>query len=152
MREHVDYIVGLLRHLGVHDADVDDVTMSMFYKVWSKIETYDPDRPPRPWLSAYAVRFASDYRGLARHRRERPLDDNVVLTGSLESSIEARDTLRARLDAIGNPGAREVFVLHYIAGFTLAEVAKMLDRPEGTVAAQVSRAMTKFREEEPPCR
>ena len=42
----------------------------MFVEVFRNLHRYDPARPLRPWLFAFAFRFASDYRRLARHRVE----------------------------------------------------------------------------------
>ena len=67
---HYDYVWISLRRLGVQDRDREDITNEVFFRVHSKLDTYDPARPVRPWLFAFAVRAASDYRKLARHRRE----------------------------------------------------------------------------------
>src|SRR5579862_3107363 len=60
----------LLRRLGVAERDRDDVTSEVFFRVHERFHTYDASRPIRPWLFAFAVRAASDYRRLARHKRE----------------------------------------------------------------------------------
>src|SRR5579862_3687219 len=65
-----DYVWASLRRLGVHDRDLEDVAQDVFVQVHKRLPNYDPSRPIRPWLFAFAVRCASDWRRLARHRVE----------------------------------------------------------------------------------
>jgi RNA polymerase sigma-70 factor (ECF subfamily) len=62
------FVWGSLRRLGVQVRDVEDVAQEVFVQVYRKLDRFDPDRPIRPWLFGFAVRAASDYRKLARHR------------------------------------------------------------------------------------
>src|SRR5215472_17365750 len=65
-----DYVWTSLRRLGVHDRDLEDVAQEVFVHVHRRLDDYDPGRPLRPWLFAFAFRCASDWRRLARHRVE----------------------------------------------------------------------------------
>ena len=64
------YVWNALRKLGVHPSDLEDVAHEVFVVVHRHLGDYDPTRPLRPWLFGICVRVASDYRRLARHRRE----------------------------------------------------------------------------------
>ena len=64
------YVWTSLRRLGVPPRDLEDITHDVFVEVFRNLDRYDPTRPLRPWLFAFAFRFASDYRRLARHRVE----------------------------------------------------------------------------------
>src|SRR5262249_14351656 len=64
------YVWTALRRLGVAARDLEDVTHDVFVEVFRNFARYDPARPVRPWLFAFAFRFASDYRRLVRHRVE----------------------------------------------------------------------------------
>src|SRR5262245_45054218 len=66
----LDYVFATLRRLGVPPRDLEDVAHEVFLRVHQRWNEYDPSRPLRPWLFAFALRLASDYRRLARHRRE----------------------------------------------------------------------------------
>ena len=68
--EELGFVWGSLRRLGIHERDVEDVTQEVFVRVYKKLDAYDRSRPMRPWLFAFAVHAASDYRRLARHRVE----------------------------------------------------------------------------------
>ena len=64
----------VLRRLGVHPNDVEDVGHDVFIVVHRHLASYDPSRPLRPWLFGICVRTVADHRRLARHRREVPCD------------------------------------------------------------------------------
>jgi RNA polymerase sigma-70 factor (ECF subfamily) len=70
--ESFDYVWLSLRRLGVHDRDLEDVAQEVFVQVYRRFDDYDPSRPVRPWLFAFALRCASDWRRLARHREVGP--------------------------------------------------------------------------------
>src|SRR6185437_13908682 len=63
----LDYVFATLRRLGVAPRDLEDVTHEVFLRVHARWDEYDPARPVRPWIFAFAFRLASDYRRLARH-------------------------------------------------------------------------------------
>lgn len=65
-----DYVWLSLRRLGVHPRDLPDVAQEVFVQVYRRFDDYDASRPIRPWLFAFSVRCASDWRRLARHRVE----------------------------------------------------------------------------------
>src|SRR3954469_6940209 len=64
------YVWTSLRRLGVQPRDLEDVAHELFLAVLQRLPTADTSRPMRPWLFAFAVRFASDYRRLARHKTD----------------------------------------------------------------------------------
>src|SRR5260221_6601240 len=80
-RAELPYVWGSLRRLGVDARDAEDVTHDVFVQVYKKLDVYDPKRPLRPWLFAFAFRAASDYRRLARNRD--------VLTDDVEAESQA---------------------------------------------------------------
>jgi len=76
--EHFDYVYRSLRRLGVQERDLEDVTHDVFLEVHAAWSRFDRTRPPKPWLFAFAFRFASDYRRLARHRNVPTADMDLV--------------------------------------------------------------------------
>lgn len=141
---HYDYVWTSLRRLGVPDRDREDVTNELFVRVHQRLDTFDASRPARPWLFAFAVRFASDYRKLARHRVERlegsdagpeaashglPADEALVIEERRRLVIAALD----RLDM----DKRAVVVLHDLDETPIPEVARALGIPEGTAYSRL---------------
>jgi len=130
-----------LRRLGVRPADLEDVTHDVFLSVYRKLDVYDPSRPVRPWLFAFAYRAASDYRRLARHREE-PTDDvpereavaargDDMLEQKEESALVHAALARVDLDR------RAVLVAHEIDGTPMKDVAVALGIPLNTAYSRL---------------
>lgn len=141
--EHHDYVWRSLRRLGVQTADLEDVTHDVFLAVHQKLASYDPARPIRPWLFAFAVRFASDYRKLARHKREAPSEDEPHATDptaeDLVAANEQRQLLHRALDALSLE-VRAVLVLYEIDGTPMKEIAEALAIPLNTAYSRLRLA------------
>ena len=137
------YVCRALRRLGILDSDLKDVAQELFVTVHERLGEFDRSRPLRPWLFAFAVRYASNYRRLARNRSLDPVRDSQLATDG-SSRIEARDlVLRAlgRLDF----DRRTVVVLHDLEGFDAPEIARLLGIPVNTVYSRIRRARADFR-------
>lgn len=144
------YVFHTLRRLGVRDADLEDLTHDVFVTVYRSLPEYDPKRPLRPWLFGMAYRFASDYRRLARHRREVVDDRRIEPVDASPSADERLATEQARrlvidaLDAV-DLDRRAVLVLHDIDGHTMPEIAQALAIPVNTAYSRLRLAREQFR-------
>jgi RNA polymerase sigma-70 factor (ECF subfamily) len=142
------YVWRAVRRLGVREADLEDVTQEVFLRVHRALPDYDPARPIRPWLFAFAARVASDYRKLARHRVEvmgvaiEPLDP-AARPEELVLRREALDTAARAIDAI-DFDQREVFLLHEIDGYSIVDVAAALGIPSNTAYSRLRLARESF--------
>lgn len=140
------YVMRTLRRLGVAEADVEDVTHDVFLAVNGALATFDATRPVRPWLFAFALRFASNYR---RRRREdlEPFTENVRDAAPLADEgiarAEERELVLAALDRLPLE-RRAVFVMHEIDGVPIVEAARILDIPEGTAHSRLAKARAEF--------
>jgi RNA polymerase sigma-70 factor, ECF subfamily len=141
------YVWTSLRRLGVPARDLEDVTHDVFVEVFRNLRRYDPARPLRPWLFAFAFRFASDYRRLARHRVEvyeepvgrssdPPADDLVA-------SRELRALIAKALDSV-DLARRGVFILHELDARPMAEIAETLGIPLNTAYSRLRVAREEF--------
>ncbi len=133
--EHYDYVWSSLRRLGVQERDLEDLTHDVFLQVHAKLEDYDASRPIRPWLFAFALRFASDYRKLARHKTELrgDLEETGAPTGtpSAEDAVAQKESARllaAALDALSLE-LRAVLVLYEIDETPMKDIAEALGIP-----------------------
>jgi RNA polymerase sigma-70 factor (ECF subfamily) len=141
------YVWTSLRRLGVAARDLEDVTHDVFVEVFRSFERYDAARPLRPWLFAFAFRFASDYRRLVRHRveiyeepagvAETPAADELVAARELHllvgKALESVDLVR-----------RAVFILHELDGEPMAEIAETLGIPVNTAYSRLRVAREEF--------
>lgn len=132
--ENQRYVWSSLRRLGVHERDVEDVTHEVFLQVHSKLATYDETRPIRPWLFAFALRFASDYRNLARHQTRLGDHDAATTDASPEELLDLRDRAALLRVALGRLSLdfRAVLILHDIDEAPMKEIADRLEIPLNT--------------------
>jgi RNA polymerase sigma factor (sigma-70 family) len=158
---HQDRLYSIaLRYLG-EARDAEEVAQDAFVRAYRAIAGYEAERVRslhlRPWLAAIVV-------NLARNRRRRVSDrtpplqlEPIVADGFDPASVDEgtapharvarRETIRALAAALLElpPGPRAAVVLRHVDGLSVAEVAAALERPEGTVKAQVSRGLAQLR-------
>jgi RNA polymerase sigma-70 factor (ECF subfamily) len=146
--ETFGYVWHTLRRLGVRERDLEDVAHDVFLVVHRSLDTYDPSRPIRPWLFAFAIRAAADYRRLARHRVELRDDTSSLVDGgpSPHDRADAReqlDLVARALDAL-DFDRRAVFVLHQIDGVPVNQAAAILGIPTNTAHSRLRLARADF--------
>lgn len=133
-RAHAPYVWRVLRRMGVHEADAEDVCQEVFVVVHRRLPDFDGACAVRTWLYGICVRTASDYRKRPHLRRERLAGDDLPDVGApagQEDALEkrrARDRLDRALDAL-DEAKRAVFVLYEIEGLSMNEVVEALGCP-----------------------
>jgi RNA polymerase sigma-70 factor, ECF subfamily len=141
------YVGRTLRRLGVHEVDLEDVTHEVFLAVHKQRARYDGSRPIRPWLFAFAMRIASDYRRLSRHRVT-TIDLSGLADGAVlpEEQVIVREGLEAVALAIDRlpRDRRVVFVLHDVDGTPIPRIATTLAIPTNTAYSRLRLARREF--------
>jgi RNA polymerase sigma-70 factor (ECF subfamily) len=139
--EHGPYLWRVLRRLGVRSADIEDVWQETFIVVHRKLGGFEGRSQLRTWLSAIAVRVASDYRSRAYRRREQATDEvpDVGAAASQQDDLmdQERRALLDRLMAELKPEQREVVVLYEFAELPMQEVAEALGCPLQTAYSRL---------------
>lgn len=136
-----DYVARSLRRLGVRDADVEDATHEVFVAVHAHLAEYDPARPLKPWLFAFAYRVACAERRRPHHRMalgaEVPdvADDRPNAQQEVERA-ERRSLLLEALDALV-PERRVVVVMHEIDGVSVPDLSEALGIPLNTAYSRL---------------
>lgn len=126
---YAPYVLGLLRRLGVGEADVEDVAQEVFTAVHQRLPEFEGRSTLKTWICGIALRRAADYRRKAHRRRE-------TVTAELEQPAEAGqlsrvqstqevELLRAGLAGLGDK-LRDVFVLYEVEELPMADVARIL--------------------------
>lgn len=144
--EHGPYLWRVLRRLGVRAADIEDVWQETFIVVHRKLGGFEGRSSLRTWLSAIAVRVASDYRSRAHRRREQATDDLPETSADAGNSqhdelVERqRRELLDRLIAELKPDQREVLVLYEFGELPMPEVAEALGCPLQTAYSRLHAA------------
>lgn len=139
-----------LAYLIVGDgAEAEDVAQEAFIRAYLKLETFDGERPFRPWLLSIAANLARNRRrsigrywgALRRYwQNELPSDEK---RRDWDGRLEARQLWQAvqRL----RPAAQEIIYLRYFLDLSEAETAVTLDIAPGTAKSRLHRALKQLR-------
>jgi len=120
----------------------------VFVQVFRRIAEYDPQRPVKPWLFAFAFRVASQARRRQRRRPEVVAQLSEVsdpTPGPMEQLLthERQELARAALAEL-ELNRRAVFILHELDGCAIPEVARSLDIPLATAYSRLRLAREDF--------
>lgn len=145
---HFAYVFHSLRRLGIPARDLPDVTHDVFLQVYRRRDQYDPARPPRAWLFAFAFRIASRYRRLSYNRYEQ-LDSPPELADPAPGAVEQlvhEQALQLALQALDSLELtrRAVFILHELDGYSIPEVARTVGIPLNTAYSRLRLAREDF--------
>jgi len=138
------YVCRSLQRLGVREADVPDIAQELFIIVHRELVHYDRTRPVRPWLVAFVVRLAANYRKLRRHLYEQGDDVDASPAPGTDDATATRDLVLRALDALDDE-KRTVLVLFDLEGFDWREVAEMIGVPPNTAYSRLRLAREAFR-------
>ena len=121
-------------------SDAEDVVQDVFVALPRRLATFRGESSLGTWLHRVAVNVV-----LGRMRKSRRDQDRIRAVSdvappreTVADDGEARDLARA-IDELPS-GARHVFVLHAVYGYSHGETGEMLGIAEGTSKAQLSRA------------
>jgi RNA polymerase sigma-70 factor (ECF subfamily) len=125
----------------LHDDDeADDAVQDGILAAWRAIERFDPARPFRPWLMRIVVNAALDLRRRDKVRRTEAIPDSAESKRPGPDRATDAVILGARLrQALAElPERQRVAVVLFDAeGYSHAEIAALLEVPEGTVRSYV---------------
>lgn len=141
---HAAFVWRTLRHLGVRDADLEDVTQEVFLVVHSRLAGYDERDRLRSWLYAICSRVAkAQLRKTARRRESvtaEPPESDVPAT-QLEHIAERQALERGQQVLAALPEEqRAVFLLFEVERMSMVEVAEALGCPLQTAYSRLHKA------------
>lgn len=126
---------GLLKNM----PDAEDVAQEVFLSLLRTAPVFADEEHRKAWLLRCTINRCRSLFRSAWRQRTVPLDENLAEPFTPEES--------AVLDAVGALPLkyRQVIYLHYIEGYTSAEIAQLLGIRQNTVLSQLSRARTLLR-------
>ncbi len=139
-RMHVDKIYGLCLRMTGNVAEAEDCTQDAFIQAWSKLNNFRGESAFGTWLHRVAVNTVLGRMRKSRREQDRirAVSDVVSVPETIGDSGGLRD-LEQAIDELPS-GARHVFVLHAVYGYSHDETSAMLGIAAGTSKAQLHRA------------
>ncbi len=144
---------GALRMTG-SPADAEDIAQEALVRAYRALEQYPAERIRRLKLEGWVWTIAANLcRNRARSRSRKPesplLDQQPASTEDGPETIavatDSRDRLAAVVADLPWPMQAGV-VLRHVVGLSYEEIAEAVDRPTGTVKADVHRALARLRQ------
>ncbi|MFH1724945.1 MAG: RNA polymerase sigma factor [Elusimicrobiota bacterium] len=153
LERYRDRIFSFVLRLVRNQADAEDLSQETFLKAFRHLASYDPSRPFITWLFRIAHNTVIDFK---RRRRVEVVslddeDDPLRLEDGakpVEEAVEARleAALADRLLAGLPPIYKEALLLRHKEGMEVAEIARVIQAPAGTVKARLFRAREMMKE------
>jgi RNA polymerase sigma-70 factor (ECF subfamily) len=132
----------LLAAKGLRGADIDDAVQEVHLRV---VRSAPSGAGLAPWATRVAINVAMDHH--RRQRRARGLGEQpgpASRAAAPEPDVAERLAVTAALAELA-PEKRAVVRLHLLADLTIAETARRLAVPEGTVKSRLHRALAELR-------
>ena len=127
------------------DFTTEDLVSQVFLKAWQNLDRYKMGSSPFiAWLYTIARNLVIDY-----HRAKKemfPLEDARILPSDRQSpheEVEMRFDLQAMRDGLQSltGDQQQVLILKYIAGLPNENIAKIMNKQEGTIRGLQMRAL-----------
>ena len=141
-RSHRGRVYGLCLRMAGNPTLAEDLAQEVFIRAWQKLATFRGESAFSSWLHRLAVNVV-----LSRQRSRRRREARIVAVEDPEAHDRprAQETPGAAVDLerlVGSlpPGARRVFILHDVEGFSHVEIAEMTGIAVGTSKAHLHRA------------
>ena len=139
-RLHIDRVYGICLRMTGNVSEAEDCAQEAFIQAWNKLQKFCGDSAFSTWLHRIAVNAV-----LGRMRKSKREQDRIVAVAeNAPPTVTTGDTgeMQDLSDAVDRlpEGARNVFVLHAIYGYSHNETGEMLGIASGTSKAQLHRA------------
>jgi RNA polymerase sigma-70 factor, ECF subfamily len=147
-REHAGRVYALCLRLTANAADAQERVQDVFVRAWERLGSFRGESAFGSWLHRLVVNVVLAERRGARRREQRVLavEDPSALERPSGDGLAGLSVDLERAIAALPAGAREVFVLYDVEGYSHQEIAAAAGIAEGTSKAQLFRARRLLRE------
>jgi RNA polymerase sigma-70 factor, ECF subfamily len=158
---HQDRLYSIALRMLEDRGAAEEATQDALVRAYRALAGYDAERilaiRLHPWLATIILNLCRTRLARGSRRGRAPLSLDVPLPAGLEPRMDeargplevvsAQDAARrwATLLLTLPPSLRSAVVLRHVDGLSYPDLAAALDRPEGTVKAQVHRGLTRLR-------
>jgi RNA polymerase sigma factor (sigma-70 family) len=133
-------VFGLCVRLLHHRHDAEDVTQEVFLRIFRSLRGWDSQRPLRPWVLSIAVNRCRTW--LSQRSRRPELVDYLQETVPSRAADDSGELLHEIQTAVAELRLeyRTAFVLFHEQGQPYEDIARVMDRPVGTIKTWLHRA------------
>ncbi|WP_266367317.1 RNA polymerase sigma factor [Tellurirhabdus rosea] len=146
-RQFYSYAKSVCLRYAASTEEAEEILNDSFLKVFQRLHQYDRAHAFKGWLRAIVINTAISY-----HRKYHKLDTVAGLEAGMDATFDesvvdriAADEILAMVQQLP-PSHRTVFSLHVVDGYSLREIAGMLDSNEATVRSHFLRARLRLQE------
>jgi len=150
-RTHLNHVYSLCVRMTGDRTRAEELTQDVFVRAWEKLPTFRGESAFSTWLHRLTVNVVLNERRVDGRERARTVssdddDESAPPAGATTQPMHAEKMDLERAIARLPRGARKVFVLHDVEGFTHEEIGSMLGVTAGGCKAQLHRARLLLRE------
>ena len=113
--------------------DAEDIAQEVFLNLVRSNPVFESWEHQKAWLLRCTINRCKSHFRSGWYRYSAPLDETLCLPFTPQESI-VLDAIRALPEKY-----RQVIYLHYIEGYSTAEIGQLLNRRQNTVLSQLSR-------------
>ena len=141
--EYHAYIYRIAYNVLCHREDAEDVASDVFVRIWDKASTFTDGTSHKGWLATLTRNMAIDL--LRKQGRTYPCEvpEDTPALDSM-SDVEKRIDVERFLSRFPSD-MREILHLKFYGGFTLKEIADVMELPPGTVNWKYAEAKKMLR-------
>jgi RNA polymerase sigma-70 factor (ECF subfamily) len=144
--QHAPHIDAVVRRLAGDPDLAEDIAQEVWIQIFRALPSYRGESQFGTWAHRIAVNRTLN--ALRRTRRLAKIETDMEEDTISVEPVGDRSMLRATIDAAAarlSPGARTVFLMHDVEGYTHEEIAKELDITPGGSKSQLFKARAKLR-------
>jgi RNA polymerase sigma-70 factor (ECF subfamily) len=148
LQENYPFVLKYLVKITLDPHWAEDLAQETMLRCIQKIKLYNSQSKFSSWLITIATRIHIDH--LRMRQRERNWQDQEINLRKIKFyAAQFDDDWPTVLDALGSVSAnvRTAIILKHYYGYSLEEVAEMMDAPVGTIKSRIHNGITIIRKE-----
>jgi RNA polymerase sigma-70 factor (ECF subfamily) len=124
--------------------EAEDVTENVFFKIFTRIQSFDIERDFRPWLSRIIINETRNYISKNKITLFKDNTNQEYVESSINLNREEIMDIREGLKRLTQK-EKEIITLRYYDELTIEEISKILKLPKNTVKVRIHRTLKKLR-------
>lgn len=116
-----------------NQADSEDVVQNVFIKL-IKEPKFKDESHMKAWLIRVTINQCKDFNKMAWYRKTESLSDELMIPFTKEEQGVLEEVFKL------SKNYRNVIYLYYFEGYSIKEIANILNKSENTISSQLSRA------------